>query len=271
MKRQDEHGLGVDADGRRRRKVAGPEPRSSDDPREQAKRLAGWPEQAGSRSGEFTITLVNQVARALHMGEDPRLQAVQLEAAMAALEEIGPRDPIEGMLAGQLVAAHDAAMLSLHLASRGGVSHELRDRTLNQANRLMRTCAALVEALGRHRRPPEQVVRVERVTVEAGGQAIVGPVGHRGGGRGDGGETDERPRAPGRLEAERGSPLRGGSPCRQPAVRGKRRCRMHGGAPGSGGQPGNRNALKHGARTAEATARRREVRALLRAARELLD
>jgi hypothetical protein len=46
---------------------------------------------------------------------------------------------------------------------------------------------------------------------------------------------------------------------------------MHGGAKGAGGQPGNRNALRHGARTAEAMARRREVRALLRRARELLD
>jgi uncharacterized protein YjcR len=34
-----------------------------------------------------------------------------------------------------------------------------------------------------------------------------------------------------------------------PAVRGKLRCRMHGGAPGSGAPLGNQNALKHGART----------------------
>jgi len=39
---------------------------------------------------------------------------------------------------------------------------------------------------------------------------------------------------------------RGGSPCRSPAVRGSRRCRMHGGK-GSGAPRGNRNAWKHGA------------------------
>ena len=203
-----------DVGGRRR-----PEPRSSDDPREQAKRLAGWPEQAGSRSGEFTITLVNQVCRALYMGEDPRLQAVQHEAAMAALEEIGPRDPIEAMLGAQMIAAHDAAMLSFHLASRGGVSHELRDRTLNQANRLVRSFSALAETLDRHRRPPEQVVRVERVNVEAGGQAIVGPVGHRGGGRGGGGETDEQSHA--RAVAHAPEPaLRGQDTGREPVPAG---------------------------------------------------
>lgn len=37
-----------------------------------------------------------------------------------------------------------------------------------------------------------------------------------------------------------------GLPCRSPAVRGKRRCRIHGGTKGSGGQLGNINAFKHG-------------------------
>jgi hypothetical protein len=39
---------------------------------------------------------------------------------------------------------------------------------------------------------------------------------------------------------------------------------MHGGAPGSGAQPGNRNALKHGRYTQELIEFRRTVRELLR-------
>jgi hypothetical protein len=54
-------------------------------------------------------------------------------------------------------------------------------------------------------------------------------------------------------------------------VRGKRRCRMHGGAPGSGAPLGNRNALRHGHYTAEAIAARRAIQALLRDSRELLQ
>jgi hypothetical protein len=46
---------------------------------------------------------------------------------------------------------------------------------------------------------------------------------------------------------------------------------MHGGGVGSGGQPGNRNALKHGCYTAETLALRQHVRGLLRAARELTE
>lgn len=37
-----------------------------------------------------------------------------------------------------------------------------------------------------------------------------------------------------------------GQPCQAMAIKEKRRCRLHGGAPGSGASPGNQNALKHG-------------------------
>jgi hypothetical protein len=46
---------------------------------------------------------------------------------------------------------------------------------------------------------------------------------------------------------------------------------MHGGAPGSGAPRGNRNALKHGLRSAEALALQRQVRKLLRGTRELIE
>jgi hypothetical protein len=56
-----------------------------------------------------------------------------------------------------------------------------------------------------------------------------------------------------------GARTRSGNPCRSPAVRGKRRCRMHGGAAGSGAPTGNQNALRHGHYSAEAIARRRDL------------
>src|SRR3954452_737342 len=103
----DRHGggLGRDAGGRRRRRVVDPAaacPRPGGgaawDPAETAANFAGWPEQSGSRSGEITLVLVSQVSGGLLRGEDPSPQAIQHEAPIAALEEIGPRDPIEGML-----------------------------------------------------------------------------------------------------------------------------------------------------------------------------
>lgn len=56
---------------------------------------------------------------------------------------------------------------------------------------------------------------------------------------------------------------RSGLRCQGPAVSGSRVCRMHGA--GGGGQPGNRNAWKHGERSGQAGRLRRLVSALGRA------
>ena len=58
-------------------------------------------------------------------------------------------------------------------------------------------------------------------------------------------------------------------PCQAPAVTGKARCRMHGGAPGSGAPKGNRNALKDGLHTREARQERKAVNDFIRQARRL--
>lgn len=68
-----------------------------------------------------------------------------------------------------------------------------------------------------------------------------------------------------------GAKTRSGRPCMSPAVSGKKRCRMHGGALGSGAPRGNKNALKHGQYTREAIEQRRQVRELVRQSRALLQ
>jgi hypothetical protein len=68
-----------------------------------------------------------------------------------------------------------------------------------------------------------------------------------------------------------GAQTRRGIPCCAPAVTGKTRCRMHGGAEGSGGQPGNLNALKHGRYSAESITLRRHIRHLLCSTRDLIE
>jgi hypothetical protein len=67
-----------------------------------------------------------------------------------------------------------------------------------------------------------------------------------------------------------GAKTRRGGSCRAPAVRGKRRCRMHGGAANSGAPRRNRNARKHGRFTRRAINRRKRIEALLADARKLL-
>ena len=67
-----------------------------------------------------------------------------------------------------------------------------------------------------------------------------------------------------------GAKTRSGKPCMSPAVTGRLRCRMHGGASGSGAPRGNKNAHKHGRYTREAIEERRELQALLRQSRVLI-
>jgi hypothetical protein len=68
-----------------------------------------------------------------------------------------------------------------------------------------------------------------------------------------------------------GARVRSGGACRSPAMRGKKRCRMHGCAPGSGAPRENQNARKHGLFTGDAIAERKLVQALLGEAWKLLE
>jgi hypothetical protein len=67
-----------------------------------------------------------------------------------------------------------------------------------------------------------------------------------------------------------GAKTRAGNLCHSPAVSGKLRCRMHGGAHGSGAPLGSENALKHGLHTSEAIEERRRLGALMKRSRTLL-
>lgn len=67
-----------------------------------------------------------------------------------------------------------------------------------------------------------------------------------------------------------GAKARAGTPCRAPAVTGKKRCRMHGGAAGSGAPKGDQNALKSGLYTREMIEARRKLAQLMREARATL-
>jgi hypothetical protein len=64
----------------------------------------------------------------------------------------------------------------------------------------------------------------------------------------------------------RQNPFRGRVP-----LGGRKRCRMHGGAPGSGAPRANRNARKHGLFTVGALAERRQIQVLLGEARKLRE
>ena len=139
---------------------------------------------SGSDDFDFCITLLTQVNNALWRERpDSAERTKQIAATRAAMMGMKPRDALEGMLIGQLIAIHNAAMECCRRAMIPGQTFEGGREALNQANKLSRTYALLTEALDRHRGKGQQHIRVEHVNVHAGGQAIVGAVTPGGGSR----------------------------------------------------------------------------------------
>ncbi|MBL6600308.1 MAG: hypothetical protein ISP41_15590 [Alphaproteobacteria bacterium] len=157
----------------------------------------------GSNYDDFNQTLANQVVNTLWMPEatNSETRNRMIQTVMAAMTGIAPQDETEGMLAAQMVATHNAALECYRRAMIEGQTFEGREQNLRFADRLSKTYAQQLDALKRYRRKADQTVRIERVVVNDGGQAIVGNV-TRGGGDGD--ETDEQPHAPA-ITDERGS------------------------------------------------------------------
>jgi len=89
--------------------------------------------------------------------------------------ELEPRDAIEAMLISQQVAPH-VAMMSLSGKVIDAASLQWREGIEQPMTRLSRTFLAQTDALRRYRSKAQPTVPVERVTVNDGGHAIVGPV-----------------------------------------------------------------------------------------------
>jgi hypothetical protein len=83
--------------------------------------------------------------------------------AVAMVHAIGPRDPVEALLASQMVAAHDAAMEMLRRARIQEQPSDIVDSCITRATRLMRTVTAQVTALKDYRSRGHQTVTVQHV------------------------------------------------------------------------------------------------------------
>ncbi len=107
---------------------------------------------------------------------------MQLNGMLATVVGIQPRDDVEAMLAAQMAVTHE---LTLVMAKRLAKAENIpqQDSAERAFNKLGRTFATQIEALRRHRHGGQQKVTVEHVTVNGGGQAIVGNVEAGGHGR----------------------------------------------------------------------------------------
>src|SRR6476646_4896952 len=148
----------------------------------------------GSQSDHWNKVLIDQTVHTLGLNRcDGEARERRHRAALAGLIGIGPQDEVEGMIAAQLIATHNATMECYRRTMLGEQTLEGRRENLNQANKLARTYATLIETLNRHRGKGQQKVTVEHVHVHAGGQAVVGMVQTPGGG--DQSKSKDQPHA----------------------------------------------------------------------------
>ncbi len=125
----------------------------------------------------FFAEILSQLANA--SVQDGKINERELNFMISVVKGIQPRDQLETMLAAQMAVVHS---LTLNMASRlkGIFTLPQLDSTERAINKFARTFAGHLEALKRYRSTGEQKVTVEHVTVNDGGQAIVGNVAHRG-------------------------------------------------------------------------------------------
>jgi hypothetical protein len=131
----------------------------------------------GSKNFDFIEGIMNQLVNVGSRGSKLDEKGISFMTAMVV--GIEPKDQVETMLAAQMAAVHNATMtFARRLAHVDTIQQQ--DSAARAFNQLTRTFAAQVEALKRYRTGGQQHVTVKHVTVNDGGQAIVGNVSHGG-------------------------------------------------------------------------------------------
>jgi hypothetical protein len=105
-----------------------------------------------------------------------------LNLALDGVAALAPRDGMEVMLCSQLVALHSQGMEFMRRAMFSDQTPIGVDSNVNRVAKTLRTFATMAECLRTYRGGGQQKVTVEHVTVQAGGQAIVGTVNRGAGG-----------------------------------------------------------------------------------------
>ncbi len=133
---------------------------------------------SGSQSPAFTNSLLNSIINTgwLPAGATRGANSQQAEITLGILLGFKPKDEIEGMIAAQAVAMHHGAMECFRRSMIPDQPSEGAARLRRDGANLARGMTDMLDALDRKRGKGPQVVRVERVTVHQGGQAIVGNV-----------------------------------------------------------------------------------------------
>jgi hypothetical protein len=129
----------------------------------------------GGDNDSWNCGVANRMAGALPAFHSPDF-AEAARACLQGLRGVKPNDPIEGMLASQIIAAHEAAMHLRRLAWHPDQSFVVQTRYLELAEKAARTMAMLTERLDQHRSRGQQQITVRHVNVNADQALVAGSI-----------------------------------------------------------------------------------------------
>jgi hypothetical protein len=130
-------------------------------------------EALGTADNDFVYGLLRQLAHA--NSREGKVDEIAFRLMFSVIKGIEPKDQLESMLAAQMAAVHQVTM---KLAARLNLADRAEPQDIAAFNKFVRTFATQLEALKRYRTGGEQKVTVQHVSVNEGGQAIVGNVTH---------------------------------------------------------------------------------------------
>ena len=144
----------------------------------------------GTGDHEFACGLLAQFADVARSGKVATKQ--ELNFLLSIVHGINPKDEMEALLAAQMAAIHNATMVAARRLKHVETIPQ-QDSASTMLNKLARTFAAQVEALKKYRSAGEQTIKVQHVTVNEGGQAVVGNVNQGGGDTANNGDQPHEP------------------------------------------------------------------------------
>jgi hypothetical protein len=129
----------------------------------------------GTVSSDFVNATLLQLQAAARL-PNSGISEIAVNSALCFIENAKPRDEIECALVIQMACMHSVAMAVAGRISGGHGSDRHIAMMASAVARLTRTYAFQVETLRRLRNGGTQLIRIERVSVSDGSQAIIGNV-----------------------------------------------------------------------------------------------
>ncbi len=124
----------------------------------------------GTNNENLQGVLLTDIIACLGVASTSPAHAGRGAAAIALMSAVGPRDALEGLLAGQVVALHAAGMMALRRAASASLPPEIGSRLRRDAATMFKTVNETVEIIEARRGNGGR----QRITIEYVDKAVIG-------------------------------------------------------------------------------------------------